>query len=92
MHSDARPAVNDGWERTPLTAEDLKKIKPSLDRIKALKQQGLTGFDIVASYLRCRVQPLKAREHYGFEYAGAEDPSRMVSVRELTEEKVLRRL
>jgi hypothetical protein len=32
---------------------------------------------------------LKARETYGFEYAGAEDPSRMVSTRELTEDKVL---
>jgi hypothetical protein len=67
-----------------MTVEDLKKIKPFLDRIKVLKQQGLTGFGIVASYLHRRVQPLKAREHYGFEYAGAEDPSRMVSMRELT--------
>jgi hypothetical protein len=75
VHSDAGPVVNDWWEKTPLAAEDLKKIKPFLDRIKVLKQQGLTGFGIVANYLCLRVQPLKAREHYGFDYAGAEDQS-----------------
>jgi hypothetical protein len=92
VHSDAGPVVNDWWEKTPLTTEGLKKIKPFLDRIKVLKQQGLTGFGIIASYLRRRVQPLKAREHYGFEYARAEDQSRMVPTRELTEEEVLGRL
>jgi hypothetical protein len=54
-----------------------------------MKQQGLTGFSIIASYLRRQVQPLKAREHYGFEYAGTEDPSWMVPTWELTEEDVL---
>jgi hypothetical protein len=58
-------------------------------RNKVLKQQGLTRFGIVASYLRRRVQPLKVREHYGFEYTGAEDPSLMVPTWELTEEEVL---
>jgi hypothetical protein len=46
----------------------------------------------MANYLRRRVQPLKAIECYGFEYAGAEDPSRMVPTRELTEEGILERL
>jgi hypothetical protein len=54
-----------------------------------LKQQGLTGFSIVASYLRRWVQPWKAREHYGFEYAGAKDPSRMVPIQELTKDEIL---
>jgi hypothetical protein len=75
VHSDVGPVVNDWWEKTPLTAKDLKKIKPFLDRIKILKQQGLTRFGIVASYLCHRVQPLKARETYGFEYVGVEDSS-----------------
>jgi hypothetical protein len=76
----------------PLTAEDLKKIKSFLDRVKILKQQGLTGFGIIASYLRHQVQPLKARETYDFEYAKAEDPSRMVPMQELAEEEILERL
>jgi hypothetical protein len=92
MHLDVGTVANDLWEKTPLTAEDLKKIKLFLDKIKILKQQGLTGFGIVASYLRRRVQPLKARKHYGFEYVGAEDPSRMVPTQELTEEEVLERI
>jgi hypothetical protein len=92
VHSDAGPVPNDWWEKTPLTAEELRKIKPFLDRIKVFKQQGLTGFGIVTSYLRRRVQPLKAREPYGFKYVGAEDLSRMVPTQELTEEEVLERL
>ena len=47
---------------------------------------------VVSSFLRRRVQPLKERENYGFEYSGAEDPSRMVPVLELTDEEVLERL
>ena len=35
---------------------------------------------------------MKARETYGFEYTGVEDPSWMVSTRELTEDEVLERL
>jgi hypothetical protein len=67
--------VSNRWEKAHLTSEELKKIKPLLDRIQTLKQQGLTRFRIVASFLRRRVQPPKARENYGFEYSGAEDPS-----------------
>jgi len=53
VHSDASPVVNDHWKKQPLSPEDLKKIKPFLERIKVLKQQGLTSFGIVASFL-CR--------------------------------------
>jgi hypothetical protein len=35
---------------------------------------------------------LKVRETYGFEYVRDEDPSRMVSMRELMEDEVLERL
>ena len=52
----------------------------------------MTGFGIVSSFLRRRVQPLKERENFGFEYSGAEDPSRMVPALELTNEDVLERL
>ena len=52
----------------------------------------MTGFGIVSSFLRRRVQRPKEREHFGFEYSGAEDPSRMVPALELTDEEVLERL
>ena len=67
-------------------------IQPFLERIRTLKQQGLTGFGIVSSFLRRRVQPLKERENLGFEYSRAEDPSRMVPALELTDEEVLEHL
>ena len=74
-----------------MTAE-LQTIKPFLKKICTLKQQGLTGFRTISSFLRHRVQPLKEREHYSFEYSRAEDPSRMVPTLELTDEEVLERL
>ena len=52
----------------------------------------MTGFGIVSSFLRRRVQPLKERGHLGLEYSGAEDSSRMVPALELTDEEVLERL
>ena len=52
----------------------------------------MIGFGIVSSFLHRRVQPLKKRENYGFEYSRAEDPSRMVPALELTDEEVLERL
>ena len=54
--------------------------------------RSLTSFGIVSSFLRRRVQPLKERENFGFEYSGAEDHSRMVPALELTDEEVLERL
>ena len=72
--------------------DESQAIKLFLERICTLKQQGLTGFGIVSSFLRRRVQPLKERENFGFEYSGAEDPSRMVPALELTDEEVLERL
>jgi hypothetical protein len=92
VHSNSSPVVNDHWEKNPLMSEELKKIQPLLERIQILKQQGLIGFEIIASYLRHRVQPLKARENYGFEYSRAKDPSRMAPTLELTKEEVLERL
>jgi hypothetical protein len=81
--------VNDRWEKNLLSSEELKRIQPLLDRIRVLKQQGLNGLGIITSYLHRRVQPLKVREHYGFEYSRAEDPSHMVPALELTNEEVL---
>ena len=92
IHSGSGPVVNDRWEKNPLTTDESQAIKPFLERICTLKQQGLTGFGIVSSLLRRRVQPLKERENLGFEYSGVEDPSRMVPALELTDEEVLERL
>ena len=92
VHSRSGPSVNDRWEKNSLMSDELQAIQPFLEWISTLKQQGLTGFGIVSSFLRRRVQPLKERENFGFEYSGAEDPSRMVPNLELTDEEVLERL
>ena len=92
VHSGSSPSVNDRWEKIPLTSDELQAIQPFLERISTLKQQGLTSFGIILIFLRRRVQPLKERENFGFEYSGAEDPSRMVPALELTNEEVLERL
>jgi hypothetical protein len=35
VHSDAGPVPNDWWEKTPLAIEELKNIKPFLDRTRS---------------------------------------------------------
>ena len=92
VHSRSGLLVNDRWDKNPVTMAEVQAIQPFLDRISTLKQQGLTGFGIVLSFLRHRVQPLKEREHLGFEYSGVEDPSCMVPALELTDEEVLEHL
>ena len=92
IHSGSGPSVNDWWEKNSLMSDELQAIQPFLERISNLKQQGLTGFGIIPSFLHRHVQPLKERENFGFEYSGAKDPSHMVPALELTDEEVLERL
>jgi hypothetical protein len=33
VHSNSGPVVNDRWEKAPLTDEEVKKIKPLLEKI-----------------------------------------------------------
>ena len=56
-----------------------------------MKDQGLSGIGVVASFIRRRVQPVQERIHYGFEYTSLEDPA-WVTTDELTEGEVLERI
>jgi hypothetical protein len=38
VHSNSGPMVNHHWEKAPLTSEELKKIKPLLEKIQTLKK------------------------------------------------------
>jgi hypothetical protein len=38
---------------------------------------GVTGASVMFSFFKRRVQPIQQRHRLGFEYTGAEDPSRM---------------
>lgn len=55
-------------------------LKPLLQRIRTLSALGLTGNGVIASFIRRQVQPLREREHFGFEYTGSNDPSRLPQV------------
>ena len=89
VHSCSGPVANDRWDKNLLTMDELQAIKPFLERIYTMKEQGLTSFGIISSFLCRRVQPQKERENYGFQYSGVEDPSCMVPALELTSEEVL---
>jgi hypothetical protein len=48
-----------------------------LARIKVLREAGLRSEHGAFSLMKCKVQPLMARDTLGFEYAGDADTSRM---------------
>jgi hypothetical protein len=52
---------------------------------------GVTGASIMYSFFECRVQPLKKRCQFGFDYLGPEDPSPM-SAEELPPGEALKRV
>jgi len=91
VHSDTVPVPNNHWDKETLSATELEGICPFLKQIRAMKDQGLSGVGVVASFIRRRIQPLQERIHYGFKYTGLEDPAR-VTIDELTEGEVLERI
>jgi hypothetical protein len=91
LHTNAGPSVNNRWEKEALTPSETERIKPFFKEIKAFKIQDLSGIGIVASFIRRRVQPLRERVHYSFEYIRTEDPTQM-SRDKLSEEEILERL
>jgi hypothetical protein len=52
---------------------------------------GVTGASVIFSFFKRRVQPIQQCHILGFEYKGAEDPSRMCA-EELTDEVALTRV
>ena len=58
-----------------MNATELERIHPFLKQLSAMKDQGLNGVGVVASFIRRRVQLLQERVHYGFEYIEPNDPA-----------------
>jgi hypothetical protein len=90
VHGVDRPQPIASWT-DDLTIDEKEQIKPHLLKIQTLKNKGLNGFAILANFIKRRVQPLEDMVHYGFEYLGIEDPTRMLS-EELSDEEVLTRV
>jgi hypothetical protein len=64
------------------------QVEELLDNIAAHKEMGVTGASVMFSFFKRRVQPIQQRHILGFEYKGAEDPSRMCAEK-LTDEAAL---
>lgn len=68
IHSNAALIPNKLWDREILSATNIEGIQSFLNQIRSMKDKGLSRVRVVASFIRHRVQPLKDRVHYGFEY------------------------
>jgi hypothetical protein len=71
-----------------LSRGDMDQVEELLDTIAAHKLKGVTGASVMFSFFKCQVQPIQQRHRLGFEYTGAEDPSRMCA-EELSDEAAL---
>ena len=66
------PVVRPEWKKKPI---DDSQISDLLGWIADLKQDRITGEAIVFDWMNRRIQPLQARETFGFEFPGGSDPS-----------------
>ena len=55
---------------------DDSQIPEVLARIASLRQKHITEDVVIFDWMRRRIQPLQARETFGFQYKGTVDPSR----------------
>jgi hypothetical protein len=69
----------------------MDQVDELLALIAAHKEMGVTGASVMLSFFKRRIQPIQQRHTLGFEYMGAEDPSRMC-VEELTDNAALIRV
>ena len=63
------------WNKKPVNDSQIPEL---LSRIADLRQRNLTGEAIVFNWMKRRVQPLQARETFGFQYQGTTDSSRFL--------------
>jgi hypothetical protein len=73
---------------TELSRGDMDQVDELLAIIAAYKEIGVTGMSVMFSFFKRRIQPIQQCHTLGFEYIGAEDPSRMC-VEELTDDAAL---
>jgi hypothetical protein len=69
----------------------MDQVDELLALIAAHKEMGVTGLTVMLSIFKRRIQPIQQRHTLGFEYMGAEDPSRMCA-EELTDDAALIRV
>jgi hypothetical protein len=60
------------WD-TPLTTDELEEMEPMMEKINALQStigKELSGLQLMAIFMRMRIQPLQARARQMWNYAG----------------------
>lgn len=55
--------------------QEMAQVKDLLKKIRVLKDQGLKGIRVTASFIGRRVQPIKSHVHPAWEYSGRADPT-----------------
>jgi hypothetical protein len=69
----------------------MDQVEELLDIIEAHKMMGVTVESVMFSFFKRRVQPIQQGHKLGYEYTGAEDPSRMCA-EELADDAALLRV
>jgi hypothetical protein len=82
--------VRPEWN-TELSRGDMDQVDELLAIIAAHKEIGVTGASVMFPFFKRRIQPIQQCHTLGFEYIGAEDPSRMCA-KELTDDAALIRV
>jgi hypothetical protein len=78
------------WNMEPTMQEGIQLPK-LLQKIKALREAGLRDEHVAFSFMKRRVQPLMARDTFGYQYTGDDDTSRM-SGTEVDDDDIIERL
>ena len=76
------------WNKKPVDSSQISKL---LARIADLRQKIVTGEAVMFDWMKRRVQPLQARETFGFQYQGTTDSSRFLE-EEISNEEVFSRV
>ena len=76
VNLEARVVQRASW-RGVLTLEEISQTDDYLHRIEELKNAGLTGVQLSSIFLKRRVQPLRTRSVFMWEYRGTDDVLRL---------------
>jgi hypothetical protein len=79
------------WWNTELTMQEGIQLPELLQKVKALREAGLSAEHVAFSFMKRRVQPLMARDTLGYQYTGDDDTSRMPDT-EVDDDDIIERL
>ena len=79
------PIQRPEWNKKPV---DDSQILDLLEWIANLKQKQIIGEAGIFDWMKRRIQPLQAREIFGFQYQGTSDPSQYLE-KEISNGKIL---